>query len=192
MLRASLKISSLIIAMGLLSPAAQAGLMLEPYIGYSQGQAYDVQPSIDASYKTSNMVFGGRLGYTFPVLFWAALDYSLGTSGKAKRDIGGGEGDLSRSDLYATFGFDFPILLRAWVGYGLMNGSTITGSSDTKYSGGTNIKAGVGISVFPFVSMNLEAFSHKGQKYEWGGVSSTHEDFQDAGGTLSLSIPLDL
>lgn len=178
--------------LGLLAAPAHAGLLLEPYIGLEQGQAYVVTAGADSSYKTSGTVLGARVGYTLPALFWLGLDYSL-MAGKGKADIGGNDGDLKRSDLYLVAGVDLPILLRAYAGFGLMNEATVSGSVvETKLTGGTKMKAGIGLTMLPLVSVNLELFNHKGAKYEAGGVELPTTSIEDNGGMLTLSLPLDL
>jgi len=173
---------------------AQAALMLEPYRGLEQGQTYAVVTNVaDVSHKTSGAVLGGRVGYALPLLFWFGLDYSLVAGGKSKPDFGGGDGDLTRSDLYAVAGVDLPILLRAWYGLGLMNTTSVKRAGvETKVTGGTKMKVGVGLTMLPFVSLNLELFNHKGPKVDTGGVPSTMSTFEDAGGVLSVSLPLSL
>lgn len=180
--------------LGLMATPAHAGLMLEPYIGIEQGQTYAVVANLaDSSYKTSGSVLGARVGYSLPLLFWFGLDYSLVAGGKAKPDFGGQDGDLKRSDLYAVVGVDLPILLRAWAGYGLMNTTTNSNNvGETKITGGTKMKVGAGLTMLPLVSVNLELFNHKGAKVESGGVNLPMSTFEDAGGVLSVSLPLDL
>lgn len=178
----------------LIANPAKAGLLLEPYLGLEQGQTYQVVQNLaDTSYKTSGAVVGARVGYTLPLLFWFGVDYSMVTGGKSKYDFGGVDGDLSRSDLYAVAGVDLPILLRFWAGYGLMNTTTVKQSGvDSKITGGSKLKAGVGLTMLPFVSINLELFNHKGAKVESGGTNLTLNTFEDNGGVLSVSLPLDL
>lgn len=172
---------------------ANAGLMLEPYLGMEQGQTYAVIGGVgDVSYKTSGSVLGARVGYSMPLLFWFGADYSLVAGGKAKPDFGGGDRDLKRSDLYAVVGVDLPILLRGWVGYGLMNTATASGTTETKISGGTKMKAGLGFTLLPLVSVNLELFNHKGAKYELNGAGVSTSTLEDNGGYLTVSLPLDL
>ncbi|MBX3017831.1 MAG: hypothetical protein KF767_08080 [Bdellovibrionaceae bacterium] len=180
--------------LGLMAAPAHAGLMLEPYIGLEQGQTYSVIANLaDASYKTSGSVLGARIGYSLPLLFWFGVDYSLVAGGKAKPDFGGPDSDLKRSDLYAVAGVDLPILLRAWAGYGIMNETTVSNNiAETKITGGTKMKVGVGLTMLPLVSVNLELFNHKGAKVEIAGTNTPMSTFEDAGGVLSVSLPLDL
>lgn len=179
------------VTLGVMTTPAQAGIMLEPYLGLEQGQTYAVTSTADASYKTSGTAIGARIGYSLPALFWLGVDYSM-MSGKGKPDIGGSDGDLKRTDLYAVAGVDLPILLRAWAGFGLMNSATVsTGGVDTKISGGTKMKAGVGLTMLPLVSVNLELFNHKGAKYETGGTEVSTTALEDNGGLLTVSLPLD-
>lgn len=178
----------------LMANPAQAGLLLEPYMGIEQGQTYNVGAAYgDASYKTSGAVVGARVAYSLPLLFWIGLDYSLMAGGKAKPDLGGSDSDMTRSDLYAVVGADLPILLRVWGGFGVMNTATAkTAGGDSTVKGGTKMKVGAGLTMFPFISLNLELFNNKGPKLESGGTTLDASTFEDAGGVLSVSLPLDL
>lgn len=186
------------LAVGLvMAPSANAGLLIEPYLGYESGQTYAVASSLgDASYKTSGTVIGARLGYSLGLIvssLWAGLDYSLVTGGTAKADFGGTSSDLARTNLYAVLGVDLPILLRAWVGYGLLNEAKTTSNGvENKVTGGTKMKAGLGLTLLPLVSVNLELFNTKGPKFSAAGVDTTMSTFEEAGGVLSLSLPLDI
>lgn len=177
------------------APTAHAGILLEPYIGYESGKltAESSFVAFNTVYTTSGAVLGGRIGYTFPILFWAGLDYSLTTGGNGKSDNPLLENNTyTRSNLYAVAGFDFPILIRAWFGYGLMNEATAkTSTLTSKLSGGQNSKLGIGFTGLPFVSINLEGYFHKPNKSD-GNDLAAGESYNDAGFTLSASLPFDL
>lgn len=166
-----------------------------PYLYIEQGQNFLADPAFgDASSKSSGTVLGGRIGYSLPILMWFGIDYSFSTGGKYKPDNGAAQGDLTRNDLYAMVGVDLPILLRAWAGFGLMNSVTTKDSTggESKTKGGTKLKAGVGLGFIPFVSINLEAWNHKGYKLESAGVETTAALAEDSGVGLGISVPFDL
>ncbi|PWU12632.1 MAG: hypothetical protein C5B49_16025 [Bdellovibrio sp.] len=180
-------------------PVSHAGLLIEPYLNYELiGQVANVNASGDVSAKTSGLGMGGRIGYSLPILFWAALDYSMLPTGTAKPDVIGSSYSTSRSDLYLTAGIDLPILLRVWLGYGLMNSLTLKKpGGDETYSGGTNFKIGVGFKLIPLVTLFAEAYTHKSSKVNVGGntvdVSSyVVGNYVDAGGVVGVSVPFDL
>lgn len=177
------------------APTAQAGILLEPYIGYESGkQTVETStPAFNTVFTTSGAVLGGRFGYTFPILFWAGLDYSLTTGGNGKSDNPlVNDNTYTRSNLYLVAGFDFPILVRAWFGYGIMNESSGTSAGTTsKLSGGQSSKLGVGFTGLPFVSINLEAYFQKPNKQD-GNSLAAGTSYNDAGFVLTASLPFDL
>jgi hypothetical protein len=144
-----------------MSSAAQAGILIEPYLGYETGDStFKYVPSIDPSGteftdSLSGVGYGMRLGYQF-MIPWVALDYSSGTQ-TAKVDKGRDSYDMTKSSLGAVVGVSLP-LIRAWAGYGFSNEMTkkgTAGSADTKLKG-TYLKAGVGLGILPLLELNLE------------------------------------
>lgn len=123
---------------------SQAGLLLEPYIGYESGTFKDFGEG-----KLTGTQIGARVAYTLPVFFWVGVDAATG-SGTFKPDVGNEETG-TRTTVGAVVGVDFPILLRAWASYGFMNEL----SFDSKLKG-KNYKVGVGFTGLPFVSLNVE------------------------------------
>lgn len=74
------------LALTLIGWQAQAGLMIEPYVGYERSAAKadfkiaNIAALTDASGTMTGTSYGLRLGYKL-LLGWVALDYSAG-SGK--------------------------------------------------------------------------------------------------------------
>lgn len=178
----------------LASTSASAGILVEPYIGFEKGKTISENGVNSATHDGTAAVVGGRFGYTLPILFWVGLDYSLTTGGKGKSAdaVLFQDYDYKRSDLYLVAGFDFPILVRAWLGYGLMNDlTTDQAGTSTKINGGTHTKLGVGFTGLPLVSINLELYNHAPNKAD-GNSFAAGSSFKDAGFTLTASLPLDL
>lgn len=180
---------------------AKADLMLEPYIGYEQGQVIEIASSGDLSAKTSGLQGGLRVGYALPLLFWAALDYSMTPSGQTKADVVGSSVNFKRSDLYLTAGIDLPILLRVWAGYGLMNSMTQQQSGgDVTFKGGTNLKLGVGFKIIPLLTLYVEGYQHKSATVDGPGgsqdvstfLNNNSTTYQDGGLVAGVSFPIDL
>lgn len=190
-----MKLFALVIATVLvLSSTAQAGILLDPYLGYGLGK-YEATGTGGEKGDANAAALGARVGGTFAMLFIGA-DYSMTLGGKTDPDGGAAGEDFDKSDLYAVIGADLP-LIRAWVGYGLMNSLELKppGAASTEFSGGTNFKAGVGLKIIPMVSINLEYIMNDYKKLKSGGVEVT---LPNAGGLqevtsntvfLSASVP---
>lgn len=177
---------------------AQAGLMVEPYLGYELGSQAKLEAGGgDSGGKTSGVDLGLRVAYTLPVLVWIGLDYSLMTGGTFKGESSANDGKTDRSNLYLDVGVDLPILARAWVGYGLMNEAKFKADSggNLTLKKGTNIKLGVGFTMLPIVSLNIEYFMHDYSDFESGNVSGSTSDLwnthKENGVLLSVSAPFE-
>ena len=144
--------------------SAQGGILLEPYLNYNTSSVSADVLAIPIGLKDKGSVsIGGRIGYKLILPIWIAADISQG-SGTFSPDLNvTGNSSFTRSDAYATVGFDFPILFRAWVGLGLSSSLKIKDSAGTttEYSGGSKQKLGVGLGFIPLLSVNVEYFTSK-------------------------------
>ena len=200
-----MKLYSVLFSMLFAAGTAQAGVMIEPYIGYETGtqsakfkSSYLPSANTDLGGIVSATALGARLGYNV-LGFWAALDY-MATSGTLKYDTSTlKDSDLTRSTLGVTAGFNFPILLRAWGGYIWQDDSKFKGTgTETTLSGG-GYKLGLGFSGLPFVSLNLEYIvrnfnSHKGSAQDAGAgynFDQSYNEYRHNTYLLSVSLPLD-
>lgn len=180
-----------------MSSVAQAGILLEPYLGYETG-AIEAEfislPGTTLTNKSSGTAMGLRLGYQF-LLPWVALDYTT-ASGKYDKASLGTDGNYSKSALGAVVGVDLP-LIRGWLGYGFSNSMTAKPSTggDTTFKG-SYTKVGVGFGFIPFVSLNAEYQINKFDKYDSNGietkVSDTYNKFDYNTVLVSVSVPFDL
>lgn len=155
---------------------AKADLMVEPYLGYEFGKTKDA-----AKGDLTGTQMGLRLGYKSPLMLWAALDGTFGVSGEFKPDVGGNS-DAKRTTLSAVVGVDLPILLRAWVGYGISNEMKL----DSGTAKGHNYKLGVGFTALPFVSLNFEYLNEKYDDLPGGTPGELKNDSY----VVSVSLPL--
>lgn len=178
--------------------AASAGLLLEPYLGYGMGNisATSKVGNVDAGGTTNGIGAGLRLGYKLPVMFWFAADYGMITGGKAK--FSSQDYDAKGSDLWLDVGVDLPVLLRIWAGYGIQNTYDIdvNGTSD-KYTGGSNMKLGLGFTFLPLVSLNLEYMMYSFADNEYGSVGNKsidtyYKDHSQNNLLVSVSLPFNL
>jgi hypothetical protein len=164
----------LVLALGV-SSAAHAGILIEPYLGYHSGAMGRDPIGAEPEYKDtiSGAAFGARLGYKF-LGPWAALDVTQGT-GTWKDGTPGGstELDYSFNQLGLTAGLDIPFLVRFWAGYGLQSNGKLKGKAGTSFPNditveGSYTKAGIGLGMIPFVSINLEYIMNTYKKVDLG------------------------
>lgn len=188
------------IAFGM-SSAAQAGIFVEPYLGYLFGDLKwkSIGSSTEYTDNLGGVSYGLRLGYKF-LLPWVAVDYT-GFSGTGKiGQPGQKDYDYSGYALGGIVGVDLPVLFRFWGGYGFQNNMTKKGTSggpDSKYTG-TYTKLGVGFKGFPLISLNAEYIMNKFNKVDFGagsGVENVDQHFSTFDANLvllSVSVPFNL
>ncbi|KYG67938.1 hypothetical protein AZI87_01290 [Bdellovibrio bacteriovorus] len=157
---------------------SHADLLVEPYLGYEMGKTKDPDGKLDGTQ------LGLRLAYKTPIMFWAGLDYTLGVSAESKPDAGANE-DAKRSTAYGVVGIDFPILVRAWVGYGFLNEIKLEDSGKLK---GSNYKVGVAFTGLPFISLNLEYLNETFTELDGNDLAT---DAKNDSYVLSVSLPLE-
>ncbi|MDD0853320.1 outer membrane beta-barrel protein [Halobacteriovorax sp. GB3] len=177
---------------------AQAGVLVEPYLGYRLVSGEDSNSS-KTEYDYNGSVIGGRLGYQF-LGFMGGLDYSRGLGAyelEQKDSSGTSKNDYTQSSFGLFAGYELPILLRAWVTYWMSNKlEGDSGAVNGDEFNGSGYGLGIGFTGLPFVSLNLE---YRNMTYD--------EFFDKAAGTttalsgdseigmseilLSVSLPLD-
>lgn len=179
---------------------ANAGIMLEPYLGYNSGTlAHDVKTSgASEGGKVTGMGAGLRLGYKLPLMLWLAADYGMMSGGKFSADTAGLDGKVDSSDIYVTVGFDLPILARVWAGYGLGNTAKVKFDSgpESKLTYESAMKIGVGFKLIPMLSLNAEYFMKTLKDFEDNTgatvVASNYYSTANASGFMvSISAPFD-
>ena len=176
----------------LFAAPAHAGLLLEPYLGYETSSVSatftvsGVGVPVDSKNKGTTAI-GGRIGYKLLIPVWFAADVST-SSGTYKADTPlGTDSTFKRMSTYATVGFDFPILFRAWLGIGVGNKTTITSAgTDTDMKGGSSQKLGLGLTFLPMVSVNVEAFTNKPD------LPTGYTKAEESGVQLGVSLPFNL
>ena len=177
----------LVVALSLIlgfSGVAKAGILVEPYLGYEMAKV----TGTNADGKANGAEFGVRLAYKTPVMVWVGVDGTFGLTGKYSPDSGS-DADSKHNTYYAVVGLDFPILLRAWAGYGFSDEMKLESPYNSKATG-KNFKLGVGFTGLPFVSLNAEYIKGTADKIEAGGVTNNSPDLKTESFVISVSLPL--
>ncbi len=146
-------------------PVAQAGLHLEPYVGYLSGKSKVtiLGTEVKDTYKTA--MIGARVGLGMMGVS-AGVDYSMspGTF-ELKQDTpatSAGPDKEKYKNLGIFVAFKFPVLFRVWGTYFLnseMKVDTVgagTGSSVDDKLKGKGFAVGAGFTGLPIVAINLE------------------------------------
>lgn len=180
-MRNKLKVLSLVTLLSFFS-SANAGILVEPYIGYYLG-TYKAGSSKE---NFSGPDFGARVGYKNILGLMFGVDYLTGKM----EDKASPSNDLTPSQIGAFIGFEFPILLRVYGVYSLSD--KLERKSDTqtlKLEGNSGIKLGVGYTGLPLISINLE---YSVSKYDKSNDSSLSGSLKQNSYGLSVSLPFDL
>lgn len=170
----------------LIIPQSQAGVLLEPVLGYSFTKIDPKEGSADNGRGPS---IGGRLGYQ-NLGFQLGLDYLQSTINVDEKRY---KEDLKTSEFGAFVGFEFPVLLRVYAGYifsatGEAKYDGGLGKETLKFEDGTGTKFGVGFTGLPFVDINFEYRKGKFGEYKLGGVKTT-EDTDFSSFMVGISLP---
>jgi hypothetical protein len=156
--------------------AAHAGLLIEPYLGttVASDATFDTVSPPDFNSKQTSSVLGARLGVKY-LGFWVAANHSI-ISGKMDPD----DATLATQDFVGNYtsvdvGYDFPIKLRVFAGYGFNNALLLKGDSTTPsqlYSGTSMTRIGFSYTIAFFFSLNFEIIKPTYNKYTVSGVES--------------------
>src|SRR5690606_24687798 len=97
--------------------SANAGFLIEPYIGYSISSGEDgLNPA--TKWEQNAPFFGARLGYQ-ALGFMGGLDFAHGMEAEIEETSGGTvtKVDVDQNNFGAFFGYNFPVMLRVWGAY---------------------------------------------------------------------------
>ncbi|MBD64224.1 MAG: hypothetical protein CME62_03400 [Halobacteriovoraceae bacterium] len=176
------KLNFVILFSFLISSVASAGTLIEPYAGMFLNSTYDG----DVEGDLSGNAVGMRLGFQ-QLGFMAGLDGRRAFVNLEPET--GDDADYTMTQLGFFVGYNFPVLLRVWGEYVFALDGVNDDDSDVKLKKGSGFLIGLGYSLLPFISLNLE----------YGSVGTT--EIESSTGTsdleidnnvlfLSLSLPL--
>jgi hypothetical protein len=174
----------LILAFLIINPA-QAGLLVEPVLGYSMSKL-QVDTAGSEEEEGSGVSIGGRLGYQ-NLGFQLGIDYLKST---ISIDDTSFKSDLDSNEISGFVGFEFPILFRVYAGY------ILSASAEADYGSpkntlsltdGSGMKLGVGFTGLPFVDINFEY--RKGTYATYKYVTEQEIDTDFSAYMISLSLP---
>lgn len=183
-----------------LTSSAYAGFLIDPYVGYELGSfSTKFKDSLGGAKGTgtsNGFALGSRAAYAFPSMIFVGLDLDLSFI-TFKTDGASTDDPATRTALYITGGAEFPVIgLRTYLGYALVNSLIFDNTSGTAFSGGTNIKLGVGYKFVPMLAVNLDyimrTYSNiSSAAITSGSVSDYYEYFNDNTVMISLSMPME-
>lgn len=159
---------------------ANAGVLLEPYLGYGMGSSKQGSSKND----DSGLEYGARVAYE-TLGFFVGGEY-MGGSIKSKDKTAGTSNTLTPTNLGATVGYKFPVLIRVYGTY-FFSADAKVDSTPASTVKGNAMKIGVGYTGFPIISINLEYYAATYTKAEIGGVSGDLTN-KITGNMIALSV----
>jgi hypothetical protein len=174
---------------------ANAALLLEPGVAYHNG-TFD-QGNGNTG-KINGIGLNTRAALSLPVVFVGLdLTYLFGTSAADS----GSSYDTTAVALGPVVGASLPLMpLRFWLSYYMLDYMTLKKPADLvipahdEISSGSAIKLGVGYTLIPLLSLNLEYTMHTFTKFENKATNTTSDLSPNAKVNefiLSATIPLD-
>jgi len=145
---------------------ANAGVLFEPYIGYGFGSSEQGSSKSNAN----GPEYGARIAFE-TLGFFVGAEYMAATM-KTKNKTTNTAYNYNITNIGATAGFQFPILIRAYASYFFTSNAKVDTTIPATYSGNA-MKLGVGFTGLPIVSINLEYIATTYTKAEAMGITQT-------------------
>lgn len=186
----NLTLISLLFGLALIASRANAGLYLEPYLGYETGKI-KVDGTITApapgtvtnNDNLSGTDFGGKVGYSI-LLFAFGVDYM---GGSLKEKTTSGTANFTTTDIGAFINLKVPFIKVS---------ATYFASSTMKYTAGhidgSGFKVGVGFTGLPFIAINVDMIANEYKKVTDSTYTYSSFDAKRNTTMVSISLPLDL
>ncbi|MBT3234559.1 MAG: outer membrane beta-barrel protein [Bdellovibrionales bacterium] len=204
-------LGSVVVTTLLIAAQANAGFLVEPYLGYRAGTLDIVVKNSGASngeyeYTINGSGYGLRAGYG-ALGFMAGIDYGLGSITEkfsSGPSITLGDDEYDTTQIGAFLGYNLPIMFRVWASYyftaelEIPKNNSVTGSDKGDLLAGSGLGIGVGFTGLPIISINLEYKSFTYDEFTDGitGVvttypSNTIDEITSSEILLSISAPFD-
>ena len=167
---------------------SNAGLLLEPYVGYQIG-GWDKSVVSGMNFiesESTGLGFGARVGFqTFGLMLGGVYETFPSLS-----DGYGDNGEQTRMGVFA--GYDFPLFVRVWGSYFLDISGKI--GSGGEFSDGLDnaLSVGAGLTFLPLVSLNVEYRMFGMGTQRIGNTDVDMSDLEYNEIFLSVSLPLNL
>ena len=188
---------------------AQAGIHLEPYLGYEISSTFTYKADSTLEYESNSIELGGRVGYELLGLSFG-LDYNFTPTSfdidRTKPSKASGNVDYKKNNLGAFLGFELP-MVRIWGSYYFSSNINYDKDRDTVSGGdvtgdelsGSGYGIGAGFTGLPFISINLEYRNSTYNEYFDKSANSTTKTKDTTSGEpkvssilLSISAPFHL
>ena len=168
------------------SQKANASILIEPVVGYTLSSNLVTDQIADSDTSGSGLSYGGRVGWQNLGL-QVGLDYLSSSIDLDDNDI---KDPLSMSEFAAFVGYEFPLFLRAYVGYIFSATGETKADDGTKleFSEGSGMKAGVGFSLLALLDVNLEYRKGTFGELAFNGTDTGYDTDYSAY-MLSFSLP---
>lgn len=183
----------------LITGAARADFLVEPYAGYATSQSEGDNKTSGLREKSTDggVAVGARLAFVLPGGIWLGPDYFYVLSSPVKYSDPPNTSDATgtRSILFLDIGFDPPnVPARFLAGFGLTNQFTITQTSGESLLSGNAFKLGAGFKMFSKVAINVEYIQHMFSKAKASNgnevdIEDAYDNFKAATVLISLSVP---
>lgn len=169
------------------APSAQAGILVEPFLGYETGDIEFNNSSDTDGY--SGVSYGARVGLTSFTGFIIGAEYSIG---KHERDDEENSSDpkdkVDTTDLGAFIGYQFPLGFRIFATF-LLNTKQDFDDLSVDPEGSGGFKVGAGFRIAPLMNLN---FIYTNRKATREFTSATDIKSTTTTYGLTLSFPLSL
>lgn len=147
----------LLASLFLFATSAQAGFLIEPYVGFGISSGENSNTA-KVEYDQTAPFLGARVGYQ-TLGFMFGLDYTKGMEADFDTKVGSvtSTTDLDQSTFGVFVGYNLPVMLRVWGAYYFdttLEQQSGAGTGDE--ISGNGIGLGAGFTGLPFVSLNLE------------------------------------
>lgn len=159
------------------SAVSQAGLLIEPLIGYNFTSKTS---TLEKNYNTGDGVgYGGRIGFASGDGFQLGFDYLKSEINMSSNDF---DKDIYEEDLGGFVGYKFKRIFKIYGTYIFSaTGNTKISQKSENLENGTGFKFGVGCTILPLLDVNLD--------YRKVGFN---KDIAVDSMMLSVSVPINL